>query len=224
MNISIPIIATGDYIKYVPKLIEGINKYFLPGHKKWIYVFTDYKKEVHGAMTVYQEHKPWPYPTLYRYNIFHNYFHSQQLCFDYYFYLDADMMVVDTVGDEILGGIVATIHPGFMNKRPEKFELDTKFLAKSYINPKLVKQYYCGGFNGGSKYLEIAKVITSWVNIDQKHHYTPNWHDESYLNKFLTINVPDIVLSPEYCMPETMRERRVYGIAHMKPKIIAITK
>jgi hypothetical protein len=37
--------------------------------------------------------------------------------FDYAFALVADMVVVDLVGDEVLGDRVGTMHPGFIGKR-----------------------------------------------------------------------------------------------------------
>ena len=36
--------------------------------------------------------------------------------FDYLYYMDVDMLAVDTIGDEILGDLVAVQHPGFIGK------------------------------------------------------------------------------------------------------------
>jgi histo-blood group ABO system transferase len=224
MNIAIPIIATGKYINFVPELIKGINKYFLPEHKKWIYVFTDFEGKIEGAEKVHQQHRKFPYPTLFRYHIIYNYFHSQQLNFDYYYYIDSDFLIVDYVGEEILGNVVATLHPGFFNKSPDRFELETKFLCRAYVNPNKITQYVCGGFQGGKEYLTLAKKIMSDINIDQKYGIVPVWHDESYWNALLCKYPPDVILSPSYCMPETIRERKVYGLTKIVPKMIAITK
>jgi histo-blood group ABO system transferase len=220
--IAIPIIATGTYIRFVPELIKGINKFFLPNHQKKIFVFTDFKGDIKDAEKVYQEQKPWPFPTLYRYHIIYN--HLKDKSFDYVYYIDADFLIVDYVGDEILGRLVAVRHPGFFNKSKDRFELSGKFLSKGYINPNEIEYYYAGGFNGGSEYLTMAKTIIEWTDIDQKYGFTQPHHDENYLNRHCVLHKPDVILSPEYCMPQTMRERKAYGIDYMKPKMIAITK
>jgi histo-blood group ABO system transferase len=220
--IGIFIIATGPYIKFVNELVNGLNKHFLSGHQKTIYVLTD-SKCLPGEVVCYNiVHNPWPAPTLMRYHYILNAVHDLKIKHRYYYYIDADMKCVDVVGDEILGQLVATRHPGFYHKTPDQFSLETKFLSRAYV--KYSKFYYCGGFNGGMNYLKMAEQIKTWVNIDQKHGHTPKYHDEMYLNKYLVDNTPDVILSPSYCMPETTRERITYGLMNLSPKIICLTK
>jgi Glycosyltransferase family 6. len=221
MKIAIFLIATNKYVDFIPELVKGINKYFLTDHEKTIYLFTDSDKKISGVTKIYQEHKPWPYPTLYRYHIITNGCKGE---FDYYYYLDSDSLIVDTVGDEILGKLVATRHPGFFNRPKLGFILDKKFLAQSFVSINKIQYYFAGGFNGGSDYLKMATQITRWIDIDQKYGHTPIFHDESYIQRYYSLNPPDVILTPEYCMPETMPERENYGLTNMKPNIIAITK
>jgi histo-blood group ABO system transferase len=224
MNIAICLIATGKYIDFVPPLLKGLFQYLLPNHKRWIYVFTDSEKPIKGVEMVYTEHKPFPHPTLYRYHIIYNYFHSQQLNFDYYYYLDSDSLIVNTVGDEILGKLVLTQHPGFYHKRPTTYTFDRKFLSMAYVNPFGIKKYFAGGFNGGSEYLKMAKTIMKWVDIDAKYGYVPCWHDESYLQKYAKLHPPDVILNPKYLYPQTDHEIITYGLQDLSPKIICINK
>jgi hypothetical protein len=72
--------------------------------------------------------------------------------------------------------------------------------------------------------MKMAEQIVKWIEVDQRYGYTPEYHDENYLNRYCAEHEPDVILPPEYCMPETMIERGSYGLINMKPKIIAITK
>ena len=152
MTVGIFIIATGKYISFCYNLLDKIQQHFLVGHKKIVYIFTDSEKTPEGSVKVYQEHRPFPYPTLYRYHIILQYCEENNIKHDYMYYLDADMDIVDEIGEEIFGKLTATIHPGFYMKGICHNIFDRKFLAKSYINPNKVKKYYCGGFNGGKDY------------------------------------------------------------------------
>lgn len=140
--------------------------------------------------------------TLGRYEIFSD--NSKLLDgMDYLFYADVDMRFVDYVGDEILGDLVATQHPGYFGREgtPERNPI-----SLAYINPSEKNQYFAGGFNGGSKisYLNMAKKISENIKTDYCKNYIAIWHDESHLNKYLLDNPPEVILSPSYCYGEDM--------------------
>ena len=223
MRIALFVIATGSYIEYVCSLLESADKYFLTDHEVDYFVFTDAKKVPCGATRVYTKHKPFPYPTLMRYNIIHDnrYLYSD---YDCYFYCDADMLFVDVVGDEVLGELMGTLHPGFANKRVLDYAYERDETSSAYIKKGDGDIYYCGGFNGGRKYLEMANIIRYMVNVDLYKGHIPEWHDESYLNKYMLFNPPDVVLSPSYCYPEADFHVVKWGLAGVKPKLIALDK
>lgn len=223
MKIALFVIATGDYIKYTYPLVESVRKYFLPAHKVDVFVFTDSKKVPDSTRRVYAEHRPWPYPTLMRYHIIYSYRHLYP-DYDCYFYCDADMLFVDEVGDEVLGELVGTRHPGFYKKRRLDYphELDEKSTA--YIKKGDAEFYFAGGFNGGRKYLEMANMIRYMIDIDQYKNHVPAWHDESYLNRYFLSYPPDVILDPSYCYPEWTVHSQKWGIADIKPKLIALDK
>lgn len=225
MNVAIFIIATGKYISFLDKLKDGIDKYFLVGHKKTIYVFTDSDTVPQGCERVHQAHEPWPAPTLFRYRYITDFHKANNIKHDYYYYLDADMEVLDVVGDEIFGDVVATIHPGFYRVKKEDMGHVRRFISRCNSPWRLMKNYYAGAVNGGKKYLEIASVISSWVDVDQKYGFTPEWHDEAYLNAYLCRNPPDVILDPSYCFPLGLGAVwGEWGIKDFKPKIGAIYK
>lgn len=224
MKIALFIIATGaDYIKYTFSLVESVRKYFLTNHNVDIFLFTDQTVCPGGVTKIYTEHHPFPYPTLMRYNTIYSYRHLYSN-YDCFYYCDADMLFVDKVGDEVLGELVAVLHPGFYNKTVSSFGYERSEISSAYIKKGDGVHYYCGGMNGGRKYLEMANIIRYMVEIDQYKGHTPVWHDESYLNRYLLSYPPDVVLDPSYCYPEWPKQQKAWGLSDMKPKLIALDK
>lgn len=204
-KVSILIVATGDYIKYLDKLLESCDKYLLKDCKVTYHIFTNARKKsgrtdikYHGII-----HKPFPYPTLYRYHFiksFQQYMNNE----DYYFYLDVDTLIKDYITSEILDERVATQHCGFIGERGS---YETNFLSTSCVYPfDNVKAYFGGAFWGFS-HLEFWKFIytaTYMIDIDSKNGIVPIWHDESVLNRYLIDNPPTKILSPSYHYPEDL--------------------
>ena len=92
-------------------MYDNIEDKFLNGHEIQGLLFTEHDVETSDNIKVSQiDHEPWPMPTLKRYNYFvkEKDFISQ---FDYCYYFDVDMGIVDKVGDEVLDDLVATMHP-----------------------------------------------------------------------------------------------------------------
>ena len=111
MKILILTIATNKYIQFVERLYDNIEEKFLNGHQIQGLLFTEHDVETSDNIKVSQiDHEPWPMPTLKRYNYFvkEKDYISQ---FDYCYYFDVDMGIVDKVGDEILDDLVATRSP-----------------------------------------------------------------------------------------------------------------
>jgi histo-blood group ABO system transferase len=198
MNVGILIIATASYTKFVPALEASIKKYFLVNHNVFIHYFSD------KMMGFYMKHEPFPYPTLMRY---HQFIKQKDVLskMDYLFYLDADMLVVGEVGDEILGdGLTAITHP-YSESRSKKntYELNEKSTA--YLeDTNLINPYCCGGFQGGTSeaYLKMSEEIASRVDKDNNNGIVARWHDETHYNKYLTEVRPSIILGRDYCTPE----------------------
>jgi histo-blood group ABO system transferase len=203
-NIGVLIIATNKYDRFVKPLIESARKHFLTNHKVTYYVFTDSEK-LNGlgddVKIISHEHLKWPLPTLYRYKTFVK--HKNNLINeDYLYYCDSDMLFVNTVGDEVLGDRVSTIHPGFMGGRGTP-ETNSKSLA--YVAPNEQLIYYAGGFNGGTSqnFLNMSETIDKNIDIDMEKGIIAIWHDESHMNRYFINNKPTVVLDPSYCYPES---------------------
>ena len=114
-------IATGNYHPFIEPMVGSAREFFLSSefHDVNFLVFTDKPTLIPDHSDIHTSiwcHRPWPYPTLFRYHAFLSQkdFISE---YDYLFFCDADMLFVAPVGNEILAdGLVATVHPGFYNK------------------------------------------------------------------------------------------------------------
>jgi histo-blood group ABO system transferase len=205
MNIGLLVIATNKYIKFVDQLLKSSQNFFLKKHTVNMFVFTDSPSVPDGTIRVFQPHMPWPGSTLKRYHIFTK--NSDILSkMDYLFYSDADMRFEGEVGDEVLGDLVATQHPGFWNQPYSFFSTsyENRPQSMAYMPPGYGKAYYAGGFNGGKavRFLNMANTISQWIDQDEAKGIIAKWHDESHMNKYFADNPPSLVLSPAYCYQE----------------------
>ena len=224
MKILILTIATNKYIQFVERLYDNIEENFLNGHDIQGLLFTEHDVETSDNIKVSQiDHEYWPMPTLKRYNYFikEKDYISQ---FDYCYYFDVDMGIVDKVGDEVLDDLVATMHPYQSFYPKEQRTYDRNPQSHAYVpQGKEGEFYYAGGFNGGStdKFLKMSKVIADRVTDDLQRGVIALWHDESQMNRYLIDNPPTLSLTPSYCFAEEQMQNPDYPY---KAKIIALKK
>lgn len=224
MNITILLISTRRYDQFVAPLIKSIEKYFLPTHNIKISLFTDKFHTLSlGRAKVEQTRIPsigFPEATLFRYKTLT----TKEYDTDYLFYMDVDMLVVDTVGDEILGDIVAVRHPGFYIGGGS-WEIENK-KSTAYISNISGLFYYAGGFQGGKteNYYGAMEKMRDNIQIDKDNKTMACWHDESHWNKYLYDNKNFLSLSPSYCMPEPKLKRHEWRLNSFVPRILALEK
>lgn len=214
LKVGLLLIATEDYLPFAERLIESAQRHFVPGHELRPFVFGE--EELRGRVG-------FPAATLYRYHVFTE--QADRLDgLDYLFYCDADMLFVDTVGDEILGRLTATLHPGYVGVRGT---YENRPESSAYVGPGEGEQYYCGGFNGGRRedFLALADTIRERIDEDDGRGIVAVWHDESHLNRYLADSSPEIVLDPSYCFPEVVHEHylRLWREPYV-PKLVALDK
>ena len=208
-KVGLLIIATNKYDVFINQLLRSVDKYFFNGHTVDIYLFVDkpYKGEHSQRLNILQihiKHYPFPYATLYRYRHFTE--HSIYLTSEYLFYLDVDMRIVASIGDEILPkdvSITATLHPGFYKGGGSWC---TNKESKAFVCLEDRKKYYAGGFQGGTNkgFLNLAKYLNVLIQDDEKKGIMAEWHDESHLNAWLS-GFRCHELSPSYCYPESWK-------------------
>lgn len=215
-NVGLLVVATGKYIKFVPQLLDSADTFFCNKHNVTYYVFTDCANfERENTVVLPHERLGWPNDTLRRFDVYLKYENEYQNQ-DYLFAIDADMLFVGSVGDEILHERVATIHPGFYNKRGS---YENNPLSLAYVGPNEGKHYIAGGFYGGKKseFIELLKTIIPKIDMDLTNGIIAIWHDESHLNRYYIDNPPSIFLSPAYCYPESWK-------LPFKKKLLALDK
>ena len=103
-KIGLLIVATGNYDQFLDPLIHSARRYFLKNHDITYFIFTDASTIPEGddVVPIFQKRLGWPFDTMMRNEI---YYKNKELLVeqDYLFALDADMLFVDFIGDEILG-------------------------------------------------------------------------------------------------------------------------
>src|SRR5437660_754017 len=140
MKIGMLVIATNKYTRFIKPLIESARRYFLSGHDVQFFVFTDGHRLPDAVVRIEQEHRPFPYPTLKRYEFFWK--HRELLAtMDYLFYSDVDMLFVAPVGDDILGARVAVLHPGFYSKPRSAYAYETRPSSRACVGPDEGQHY-----------------------------------------------------------------------------------
>lgn len=195
-----------------------------------------------------QEVEPieWPYGTLMRYSMF---LQQEEALkdYDYIFYLDADMRIVNVVGDEILGqGLTIAPHPGYYLRKELYPPYEPNDQSASFIKrpgkvitmdgqPRFMPFYAAGGFQGGtvSSYIKATKETKKLIDKDlNTNNYIPIWNDETAWNKYVfdcqTKEEIDqtIFLTPSYIYPDSLIKEyyeKFWGRS-FPPKIITLTK
>lgn len=202
--------------------------------------FDDLNTTLKDVNIIETEPVTWPAPTLMRYHLFLN--EEEKLKeYDYIFYMDADMRVVGTVGDEILcDGITAAEHPMYSLRKEYIPPYEPNVESAAYIkrpgkvlvdesgNKRFKPYYYAGGFQGGvaKKFISAMKILKAGVDKDFNNNYVAIWNDESHWNKYLSENEPGVVLSPAYIYPDSLIKEYyepLWGRSY-EPKIITLTK
>lgn len=219
------------YWPYIGPMIESCKKNFLTNHKVDYFLWSDigdtFPEVTYGATVFPTEGVNWPLPTLMRYHLFLQ--QEEKLKeYDYIFYADADMLVVDKIGDEILGdGLTAAQHPMYAFRKGLYFPVEPNPDSTAFI--PVPKYYFAGGFQGGraKDFIEAMKVMKRAIDEDFMKNYMARWNDESHWNRYLFDNPPAVVLDPGYIYPDDLAIGDYYipiwGRDYSK-KILTITK
>ena len=172
MKICILTVATNKYLQFVESLLNDIEKNFLNGHDIQCLLFTDHEVETSDNVKVSQiEHKPWPEPALKKYNYINS--KAEYLKdFDYLYLFDADVGIVDKVGEEVLEDLVGVLHPYKFFEPKDIYPYEKRKESTAYVPDENHNRYYAAAFVGGKTqtFLEMAKVISKRVNVRSEEH------------------------------------------------------
>jgi len=218
-TVGLVIMATGKYTVFLNELIQSADCFFLPNHDKIYFIFTDGEvPKLDRVRRIEQKRLGWPFDTMMRFEVYFN-SASEYTDVDYLFACDADLLFVDTIGDEILGERVATRHPGFSLPEHRRDDYERDLNSTAGVKEGEGQAYFAGGFYGGRReeFLKMAFTCGTNIKIDLEYNIIAKWHDESHLNRYFIDNPPTLILSPSYCFPEQW-------LLPFEPKIIALDK
>lgn len=232
MKVAIIFIGTAKYLEFLPGYYENAEQFLFPSVDKHYFVFSDGDLDglPDNITVVPQEHLPFPYITLYRFDIINRAMDMIQE-YDYLLFMDADTKVVAPIefGDMFgspkpLMGVHHPCHALGMSPHtsyPGAFETNPKSLA--HVTPEDDTSTYWQACVWGGKMEEIKVLVTELdrrVKADESNGVIAVWHDESQINKYFIEN-KDIVntLTSGYAYPEVFSQ-------HMKeePKIVHLAK
>ena len=232
MKVAIIFIGTSKYLNFLPAYYEGAESRLFPGVEKHYFVFSDGDlSDLPSNITVIpQEHLPFPYITLYRFDII-NRAMDQLEEYDYLLFMDADTQVVNTVEfdevfpkDKPLTGVHHPCHFLGMpphDKPPGAFE--TRFESAAGIGPEDDTSVYFQGCLWGGKMpyvLGMIRELAQRTQFDLSRDVIAQWHDESQMNKFFCERREDVhVMGPEYAYPECFG-----AYCTFEPKIVHLAK
>lgn len=231
MKLSVVFIGTGKYLNFLPSWYESCEKNLVPNISKQYYVFTDGElSDAPDNISFYkQEHLPWPYITLLRFDTILKASDSLSES-DWVLFLDADMLVVDEIKEDELFSdkkYIGVHHPcHFMglnphNKYPGAFETNSNSLA--CITDKDDTYVYFQGCLWGGKVPEVISMIEELkfrTQDDLSRDVIALWHDESHMNKFFAERIDDVhILGPSFAYPEVFSK-----YCSFPPKIVHLAK
>lgn len=191
MKVGFLVIGTNKYRSLALDLLKSIEQKFLPNFSRRIFIFSDkdiFSKKIKNCHFIKIHHENWPLTSLKRFEyILKN---SEQInqC-EYLFYLDADLLVVESINKFHFPALFAVSHPG--NHLDQNFwDVETNEESTAYLNPDIRGHYVQGCFWGGKtkNVLDMCEVLYHNYAIDLEKGIIAKWYDESHLNRYFFDN------------------------------------
>lgn len=168
MRIAFCVIATGKYTCFVEPLWSSARRWFLPDHDRTLFLFSDASEmNLPETILIPTHHRPWPGPTLFRYEMI---LAAREILatFDFIYYCDADMLFVDTVGEEVLSELVGTLHPGFYQTDVDDCTYERDNQSEAYVPAGSGSHYSRVDFKA-----EMPPFTSRpWTRCDKRSHAT----------------------------------------------------
>ena len=119
---------------------------------------------------------------------------------EYVFCADVDQEFVAPVGEEILGELVATLHPELYGMPRRDFPYETDVISAASVERDEGDYYYTSELYGGlaTEVYHLTHACSLLILQDQESGVRARGLEESYLNRYLIDHRPSCVLSPEY--------------------------
>uniref|UniRef100_A0A8C2ZX17 Globoside alpha-1,3-N-acetylgalactosaminyltransferase 1-like n=1 Tax=Cyclopterus lumpus TaxID=8103 RepID=A0A8C2ZX17_CYCLU len=204
-------LVVGTYAKFVHRFLSSAETHFLPGHMVTYYILTDNPRTLDPPIELGPERElkvvpiselpGWERLTRRRMALLadaiRNPIGSEV---EYIFCADIDQEFVAPVGEEILGDLVATLHPQLYGMPRKAFPYEVEEVSSACVEEDEGDYYYTSELYGGlvSEMFRLARACSLLILQDQANGVMARGLEESYLNRYLVNNRPTCVLSPEY--------------------------
>lgn len=198
LEIGVLYVVTGEYKVFFEDFYETARRHLFRKNKVTYYLYTDEKeyfekyKNREDIKITLVEHKPFPYPTLYRYHFFRK---NQDIWKneDVILFFNANTIFKEDISSKLLPSNTDKLklmqYPGKRVKTYNVLSFEKREESRAYIPyvEGVVYTYVQGGFLSAYSnfFQEIVSYFIESTDADQMNGITPVWHDESYLNKFV---------------------------------------
>ncbi|XP_059185797.1 globoside alpha-1,3-N-acetylgalactosaminyltransferase 1-like [Centropristis striata] len=204
-------LVVGTYAQFVRRFLASAETHFLPGQRVTYYILTDNPRSLDPPIELGPERKLKVVPiaelpgwdrlarrrmVLLADAIKNPIAHEVE----YIFCADVDQEFVAPVGEEILGDLVATLHPELYGMPRNAFPYEVEEVSAACVDDDEGDYYYTSELYGGlvSEMYTLARTCSLLILQDQANGITARGLEESYLNRYLIDHRPTCVLSPEY--------------------------
>ncbi len=200
-KIGVCVVVPQNCLPFADPLIRSIRWNFLSGHEVTVFLITDGSYPSAPDLRVIQlPETDSPITPMRRYGILRG--HKEAFAsVDFLYCMDVDLRVVSRVGEEILGDLVAVVHPGLHDAPRRKFTYEKRRESAACVADREGSIFFTGGFQGGRTgvFLEAIRVVAERVERDRAREVSAVWEDESHWNRYLIDAPPTCVLPPVYC-------------------------
>uniref|UniRef100_A0A665T7D9 Globoside alpha-1,3-N-acetylgalactosaminyltransferase 1-like n=1 Tax=Echeneis naucrates TaxID=173247 RepID=A0A665T7D9_ECHNA len=205
------VLVVGSYSHFVRGFLTSAELYFLPGQMVTYYILTDSPHSLDPLIELgpQRQLKVVPVAELPGWDrlahrrmalladAIRNPISSEV---EFIFCADIDQKFVGPVGEEILGDLVATLHPELYGMPRNTFPYEVEDVSSAYVEEDEGDYYYTSELYGGlvSEMYRLARTCSLLILQDLENKVVARGLEESYLNRYLIDHRPTCVLSPEY--------------------------
>lgn len=211
IRVGLLALVVGPYGRFVRRFLSSAETYFLPGQLVTYYILTDSPRFLDPPIMLGPERQLKVVPVAELPGWDRLAYRRMALIADaikdpisseveYVFCTDVDQEFVAPVGEEILGDLVATLHPELYGMPRNAFPYETEEISAACVEEDEGDYYYTSELYGGLVYEmnKLARVCSLLILQDQANRVQARGLEESYLNRYLINHRPTCVLSPEY--------------------------
>ncbi|XP_043422494.1 glycosyltransferase 6 domain-containing protein 1-like isoform X2 [Prionailurus bengalensis] len=209
ITIGLAVFATGKFVdQYLEQFLQSANKHFMIGYNVIFYILMDdFSKlppielgplRTFKLCTVLKQHVWKDFNYIYMKNLDMYIIEHIQHEVDFLFSMTVNQIFKNDFGVETLGESVAQLHAWWYFRHAENFPYERRPKSAAFIPFGEGDFYYQSAVFGGTprEVLAFIKEYQKGVTSDNRNGLKSIY--EHYLNKYLFINKPTKLLSPEY--------------------------